>query len=83
MIHYTLLPEKEIKTLKREYRMRLVIFFLFFMSVAVLAGIFSLTPGFVLSYTQEKEALEHLKKVEKSRKDKGLDSIIKELNETN
>ena len=83
MIHYTLLPEKEIKALKREYRMRLVIFFLFFMSVAVLAGIFSLTPGFVLSYTQEKEALSHLKNVEKNRKDNGLDSIVKELNETN
>lgn len=83
MIHYTLLPEKEIKALKREYRIRLVIFFLFFMSVAVLAGIFSLAPGFILSYTQEKEALEHLKKVEKNRKDKGLDSVVKELNQTN
>ncbi len=83
MIHYTLLPEKEIKALKREYRMRLVIFFLFFMSIAVIAGIFSLTPAFILSYTQEREALEHLKKVEKNRKDKGLDSIIKELNSTN
>jgi hypothetical protein len=83
MIHYTLLPEKEIKALKREYRMRLVIFFLFFMSVAVLVGIFSLAPAFVISYTQEKEALEHLKKVEKNRKDKGLDSVVKELSETN
>lgn len=79
MIHYTLLPEKEIKTLKREYRLRLFIFFFFFMSCAVLVGIASIIPAFLLSFSQEKDALNHVKAIEKSRKEKGIDSIVKEL----
>lgn len=82
MIHYTLLPEKEIKILKREYRIRLVIFLLFFMSCSVLAGIISLVPAYVYSYTREKEVLNRLTELQKNREDGGLVAIKKELADT-
>lgn len=79
MIHYTLLPEKEIKILKREYRTRLVIFMLFFMSYAVLVGIISLAPAYILSYNREKEVLSRLEELKKDRQDNGQNTMLNEL----
>lgn len=83
MIHYTLLPENEIKKLKREYRTRLVIFMLFFMSCAVLFGIAALAPGYILSYSLEKDALDKLDVLQKSRQTSGSNNMIKELADSN
>ena len=79
MLHYTLLPEKETKALKREYRTRLFVVLLFFVSCGVFMGIMSLVPAYILSYTQEKRALEDLRVMEKGRQDRGADTILKEL----
>lgn len=79
MIHYTLLPEKEIKVLKKEYRTRLFIVALFFISFSILAGVASLIPSYVYSYIQEKDALTSLQALQDSRKERGTDSVIKEL----
>ena len=83
MIHYTLLPEKEIKTLKREYRIRLAIFLLFFMSCAVFVGTGSLVPAYVFSYSQEKETVSRLESFQKDRKDRGINEVSKSLNDIN
>lgn len=82
MIHYTLLPEKEIKKLKKEYRTRLVIFLLFFMSCSVFVGIISLAPGYIYSYTQEKEALDRLAELQVKRQADVAGTIKKELSDT-
>ena len=79
MIHYTLLPEKEIRELKREYRIRLFISILFFISIAIVIGIFSLMPAFIMSYSQEKSALNQIELVRKNRNSKEIENIIKEL----
>ncbi len=82
MIHYTLLPEKELRMLKREYRIRLLIFSIFFTSIAVLIGILSLIPAYMLSYTEEKEALDSIESLRKNRKQSGLDVITAELKQS-
>ncbi len=79
MIHYTLLPENEMKVLKREYRMRLFIFILFFISLAITIGIFSLAPAFILSYSEEKDALLRIETIREGRKNKEIDKIVKDL----
>lgn len=81
MIHHTLLPEKERNILKREYRIRLAIFLLFFMSCSVLIGILALIPSYILSYSQEKVALNDIEKLQKSRKNSGVDVLLKELSQ--
>ncbi len=83
MIHYTLLPEREIRILKREYQARLFIFVLFFMSCAILVGVVSLIPAYVTSYSQEKYALAQLAALQKSREEKGNSAIVKELQQSN
>lgn len=82
MIHYTLLPGAERKALKREYRIRLFIFSLFFISTAILAGTISLIPAYVQSYSQEKSALVNVENIKKNRKQSDTDRIINELKTT-
>lgn len=79
MIHYTLLPEKEIKSLKREYITRLFVVLLFFVSCGIAVGIISLLPAYILSYTQEDRALEDVRIMEKGRQDRGTDMLLSEL----
>jgi len=83
MIHYTLLPENEIKALKKEYRTRLTVFQLFFMSCAVLIGTGSLLPAYIFSYNQEKSALDQLSSFQKSRQERGMDSVMSDFKITN
>jgi len=71
------------KTLRREYRFRFIITLLFFMSCGVVVGIGALTPAFIFSYSQEKEALEKVKVLQKSREENGMGDISKELARTN
>ena len=70
------------KTLRREYRVRFVITLLFFVSCSVVVGIGALTPAFIFSYSQEKEALEKVKVLQKSREESGMEDISKELDRT-
>ncbi len=52
------------------------------MSCSVLAGIISLAPAYVYSYTREKEVLNRLTELQKNREDGGLIAIKKELTDT-
>jgi predicted CopG family antitoxin len=58
MIHYTLLPEKEIKSLKFEYRIKTLVVLFFFISSSIIVGICSLLPSYILSYSQEKTTIQ-------------------------
>lgn len=79
MIHYILLPTEERHALRREYRLRLAIVMLFFVSCAVALGIVSLLPAYLYSRGQEKEALLRQEALLKSRKESGAEQIEKDL----
>jgi hypothetical protein len=79
MIHYTLLPESEIRVLRREYRVRLFVILLFFLSIAIVIGIISLIPSFTVSRTEESKIIEQVEKMKKDRIAKGVSKIDKEL----
>ncbi len=64
--HYTLLPEKEIKSLKIEYRIRILVVLLFFISCAMIIGICSLLPSYILSYAQEKNSVQKVQSINES-----------------
>lgn len=81
MIHYTLLPEKELRTLKIEYRTRLTIFVIFFLSCSVFVGICALLPSYIYSYSQEKELLDKLTSLQADREKNGSKLAINELTE--
>ena len=81
MIHYTLLPEKEMKSLKREYRTRVFIVLCFFVSCGIIIGIIYLFPAFILSYSQGKDSLEKIDTIQKSRELRGIDTISEELSD--
>lgn len=83
MIHYTLLPEKQIRALKREYRVRLLIFLLFFMSCSILVGVLSLTPAFVSSYLEEKGLMNMIILAEKNKKVQQTGNLIKDFSKSN
>ncbi len=53
------------------------------MSCAVLVGIASLIPAYIYSYSQEKDALDRLVVLQKNREQKGTDTVIKELKQSN
>ena len=79
MIHYTLLPNKEMKSLKREYKTRVFIILSLFLSSGLIIGIIALTPAFIMSYVQEKEALTNIQAVQKEKEKRGIDAILAEL----
>ena len=79
MIHYTLLPEDEMKRLRREYRMRFFIVLLFFISCALFIGIVSLLPSYILSTNKENRALAQAQEVQKKREASGADQVEKDL----
>lgn len=53
------------------------------MSCAVLIGIVSLIPAYFFSYTQEKEVLSSLASLQKGRQERGTNTILSELAESN
>jgi hypothetical protein len=79
MIHYTLLPAQELRLLKKEYRTRVTIFMMFFLSFVILFGIFALMPAFIYSYSQEKVLLARLGELHKGKASSGIDEIRKDL----
>lgn len=81
MIHYTLLPEKEIRSLKREYRTRVFVILFLFISCGVMIGIVALFPAFILSYSQGKNSVEKIKTIKKNREARGIDTISNELSD--
>lgn len=82
MIHYTLLPEDEARKLKFEYHIRIVIVLLLFISFSVLVGVVSLFPAYVVFSSQENELNEKLIEVKKSKAARGIDLVIKEMNDS-
>jgi hypothetical protein len=82
MIHYTLLPEKEMRILRREYRIRVFIVLIFFISCAIFIGMGFMVPSFILSYTQEKESIRKIELMQKDREVSGIDNILGELSKS-
>jgi hypothetical protein len=79
MIHYILLPAEERRALRREYRMRLTILTLLFVSTALVFGIIILFPSYIYSLNDEKDGLSHKEALLNSRKASGADQIEKDL----
>lgn len=82
MIHYTLLPQEEIKSLRHEYRVRFFIILIFFVSCGIILGIFSLIPSSLLSYAQEMQVSEKTSALQKIRKESGVEVVEKDLVES-
>lgn len=82
MIHYMLLPKDEMKALRREYRVRLSIAVLFFLSCAVALGIAALIPSYIYTHSQQIEVAVRKAEIEKNRKASGADQIEKDLAES-
>lgn len=79
MIYYTLLPEDEIKTLRKEYHIRLFITVVFFISSFLTIGIFSLIPSYIYTNSMEDKIAQKASDIEKNRKASGIDAIEREL----
>ncbi|HEY4503783.1 MAG TPA: hypothetical protein VJJ28_01585 [Candidatus Paceibacterota bacterium] len=79
MIRHTLLPDSEIRLLRREYRIRLLIIALFFISCATVIGILALFPAFMSSYLNRDEDMSYIKELEKNRQANGVMDKEKEL----
>lgn len=82
MIHYMLLPKEEMKLLRKEYRLRLCIIALFFISCAVVVGIIALVPAYLEAQQKMAEAQSRLAAYEKSEVASGANQIEKELIQT-
>ena len=67
------------KSLRWEYRRRLLITFLFFVSCAIIVGILSLIPSYILSETQSAQASKITADLQKSRQASGMDQVEKDL----
>lgn len=59
-MYHTLLPQKERRAIRREYRIRALIVFLFIVSVAGTIGVVSLFPAYVRSTLDAKTAAKEL-----------------------
>ena len=70
------------KRLRWEYRVRLFVILIFFVSCAILVGIFSLLPSYIFSRTQEQQALQNAQTLEQSRQARGIDQIEKDLTQS-
>lgn len=79
MIHYTLLPKNEMKMLRREYRVRLFVIALFFVSTGIVIGIAALIPTYLYTEQQVKEASRNRALLEENRKANGALQIERDL----
>ncbi len=77
MIFYTLLPTEERRALRREYRLRISITLLLFLSCGVVLGIAALLPSYLHTYGTEREALQRQQELLRSRRESGADQIEK------
>ena len=75
---YTLLPEKYVAKLKREYRVRFAAMFFFFITIALVVGAVSLFFFFILSKEQEKQASHDLANLKKIAATSGADQVEKD-----
>ena len=83
MIHYTLLPEGEIKNLKKEYHSRIFIILMFFISCSIVAGIVFLFPSYIISSIQGKDLNNLLESIKKDAQVRGADITVNNLRQTN
>lgn len=75
---YTLLPEKYVAKLKREYRVRFATMFFFFITIALAIGAVSLFPSYILSRGQERQATQDLSSLKKIAATSGADQVEKD-----
>ncbi len=80
---YTLIPEQSAAYLKKEYRIRVFILALLFMSLGVWIGIVTLFPSYVISVTQEKRALAEAGTVEQTARSASTTAAIAQIGAAN
>ena len=68
-MRHTLLPDHERAALRREYRIRALVVFLFVLSVAGLIGIASLFPAFVSASSEERRQIDAFASLKKGGED--------------
>lgn len=78
MLH-TLLPPKERKALRREYRLRASIVLLFALCVAGVVGVVSLFPAFIRSIAEQAAAENQLASIKKEKDQSGLTAIQQQV----
>lgn len=79
---YTFLPYTEQQGIKREYRLRVFIVFLFFLSIALIVGVSSLFPAYVYSVFAEKLHLDQVATFKKSVDSASIQSTQQQLNQS-
>lgn len=65
--------------LRREYRTRVFVMLMFFLSCALILGIVSLIPSYMIIYSQEQSSLEKIKKDTEGENNLSITQITKEL----
>lgn len=65
--------------LRREYRTRVFVMLMFFLSCALILGIASLIPSYMIIYSQEQSSLEKIKKDTEGESNLSITQITKEL----
>ena len=70
------------KMLKRDYRIRIFITLMIFIASGIVIGILSLLPSYIISYTLEKDLVNQVEAIQRSRTADGIDNVISELNKS-
>ena len=78
-MNYTFLPENEKKSLKREYRIRLLIVLCFFISVGIFIGICSLFPAYIHATLEERVHIRQVAVIQKTAEAATVKELQKEI----
>lgn len=70
------------KTLKRDYKIRIFITLMIFIASGIVIGILSLLPSYIISYTLEKDLVNQVEAIQRNRTADGIDNVISELNKS-
>ncbi len=79
MSYYTFLPRIDQQKMRREYRIRAFIVFIFFIAVAIIIGVTSLFPAYVYSTLEEKMHLGQVATIQKSTDIAAVNTIQRQL----
>lgn len=74
-MQHTLIPQKERRILRREYRIRAFIVFCFLLSVGGLIGSATLFPSFIFTFNEEKDQLSLLSSIRETKDESGVTAL--------
>ena len=70
------------KSLRWDYKIRIIITLMIFIASGIVIGILSLLPSYIISYTLERDLVNKVETIQKDRSSTGIDNVIKELNKS-